>query len=102
MTRQDIIEITSMMDNVIHWLCESEFGILNDYQFDPTDDSYTGFINISVLNVDETHENRYNACLKAFIDNYDLFKPLVEKLGYEVEKLSYDETIIRRVDLTTE
>ena len=65
--------------------------IRKDYQFDPLDPGYLGFINVGIdLLVGEESKNAWTY----IVNRPDLFKPIIEELGLVIDgKLDIDETV---------
>ena len=65
--------------------------ISQDYQFDPLDSRYLGFINVGIdLLVAEESKTAWTY----IVNRPDLFKPIIEELGLAIEgELDIDETV---------
>ena len=64
-------------------------SVLNDYQLDKEHSDYCGFLNMSIED-DERNGER----IKIFVDNIEVTEKMANDMGLEVEKATYDETII--------
>jgi hypothetical protein len=65
--------------------------IKEDYQFDPDDSGYLGFINVGV---DQWIGDDHKRTWTYIVSKPDLFYPIFEELGLAVEgRLDLDETV---------